>query len=156
MLDNSLGKKAEKKIKEWLDIPEDGYCFDRLKDQQTGFYGSKNICDFTLFKSPYFYYIESKSTWENRIDFSVISDYQYDNLLRKSKIENVYGVVIVLFATEKRAFILDIQDIHKVKQEGTKSLNITKIDKWSIKYREIQTIPNNRKELLDYIGEFEV
>lgn len=30
-----LGKKAEAKIREWLDRPENGYCFYRLPDQLT-------------------------------------------------------------------------------------------------------------------------
>lgn len=156
MIDNSLGKKAEKKIQEWLDRPDDGYSFDRLKDQMTGFYGSKNICDFTLFKSPYMYYIESKATWEDSFPFSMITDYQYDNLLLKSHIDSVYGLVMVLFASYQRAFILQIQDIDElIKGGGQKSLNIKKIDKWPIRYKEIETIPS-RKELLDYRGELEL
>lgn len=35
MSDSTVGKEAEKKIKEWLDRPEDGYSFDRLPDQMT-------------------------------------------------------------------------------------------------------------------------
>ena len=35
MSDDGLGKKAEQKIKEWLDRPEDGYSFDRIPDQMT-------------------------------------------------------------------------------------------------------------------------
>ena len=38
---------------------------------------------------------------------------------------------------------------------GHKSLNIKKIDKWTIPYKEIRTVPNNRKQLLDYIGDLE-
>lgn len=121
----------------------------------TGFFGSKNICDFTLFKSPNMYYIESKATWEDRFDLSRITETQYQGLIEKSKIDYVYGLVIVLFASYKRAFILDIRDIDDYKQEGNKSINIKKIDKWTIKYREIETIPNNRKSLLDYTGEIE-
>lgn len=148
---DTLGKDAERKIKEWLDRPDEGYCFDRLPDQMTGFYGSSNICDFTLFKSPYLYYIESKATWGDRFDFSMLTTNQHDRLLEKSKIENVYGYVIVLFASYKRAFIIDIQDIVYLENEKNKhSLNITKIDKWDIPYKEIRTIPNNRKKLLDY------
>lgn len=155
MIHDDLGKKAEQKIREWLDKPEQGYCLDRLPDQMTGFYGSKNICDFTLFKSPNMYYIESKATWADRFDFSMISEYQYENLLRKSKIDNVYGVVIVLFAAEQRAFIIDINEIDRLSKSGKKSLNIKRVDAWKIKYREIQTVPS-RKALLDYTGEFEV
>lgn len=155
-VDTSIGKKAEAKIKEWLDKPEEGYCFDRIPDQMTGFYGSKNICDFTLFKSPNMYYIESKATWEDRFDFSMLSSTQHDGLLEKSKIPNVYGVVIVLFAHHQRAFIIDINEIKRLEDIGKHSLNIKKIDKWGIVYTEIQTIPNSRKTFLDYTGEFAV
>lgn len=151
-VDTTLGKKAEAKIREWLDRPEEGYCFDRIPDQMTGFYGSKNICDFTLFKSPNMYYIESKATWEDRFDFNRLTQTQHDGLLAKSKISNVFGIVIILFASYKRAFIFDIRHIAKLESEGIKSLNIKKIDKWVIPYQEIQTVPS-RKQLLDYTGD---
>ena len=153
MSDSLIGKKAETKIKEWLDKPEQGYCLDRIKDQMTGMFGSKNICDFTLYLYPEMHYIESKATWEDRFDFSMISEYQYDNLLKKSKIDHVHGVIIVLFASYQRAFIIDINEIDRLSKSGKKSLNIKKIDKWQLKYKEIQTIPS-RKQLLDYTGEF--
>lgn len=154
-MNDGLGKSAENKIREWLDRPEDGYSFDRLYDQMSGLYGSKNICDFIVYKSPYMYYIESKATWEDRFDFSMISENQYEGLLKKSCIPGVYGLIIVLFASHKRAFILDISEIEKLKQVGKKSINIKKLDSWDMKYAEIQTIPNNRKKLLDYTGEIE-
>lgn len=158
MSDNTVGKKAEEKIREWLDRPEEGYSFDRIPDQMTGKWGSKNICDFTCFKSPYMYYIESKATYEDRFDFSMLSDTQYEGLLEKSKIDHVFGIVIVLFATYQRAFILDIRDIAKHKENSQKSLNIKKIDKWPdyIQYFEIATVPNKRKFYLDYIGDLPI
>lgn len=149
-MNDNLGKKAEEKIREWLDRPGDGYCFDRLPDQMTGFFGSKNICDFILFKSPNFYYIESKATWEDRFDFNRITTYQWDHLLQRSYIPGVYSYVIVLFASYKRAFILDIQDILHARQKGMKSINIKKFDTWDIPYKEILTIENSRKKFLDY------
>lgn len=157
MSDSTVGKEAEKKIKEWLARPEDGYSFDRLPDQMTGFYGSSNICDFICFKSPNMYYIESKATCNDRFDFSMLSEKQHDGLLEKSKIRNVYGFVIVLFASYKRAFVLDIREIQRLQSEGVKSLNIKKLDKkgWPCVYKEIVTIPNNRKKHLDYTGEIE-
>lgn len=150
----SVGKKAEKKIKEWLDRPEDGYSFDRIPDPIGGYFGQRNICDFICFKSPYFWYIESKATEHDRFDFSMLSEIQYYGLLEKSKISNVFGIVIVLFVTYQRAFIFDIRELEKLNQQGKKSLNIKKIDKWDIKYKEIQTIPS-RKAMLDYIGDLE-
>lgn len=154
-MSEELGKKAEKKIREWLDRPQDGYSFDRIPDQMTGQYGSKNICDFTCFRSPKMYYIESKATEADRFDFSMITDTQREGLLKKSTIRETYGWIIVLFATYQRAFVLNIQDIKWLMDNGTKSLNIKKIDNWKIPYKEIRTIPNNRKYLLDYTGEIE-
>lgn len=156
MIDTDFYKKAEAKIKEWLDRPEEGYCIDRIKDQLTGMYGSKNISDFTFFKAPNYYYIESKSTYEDRFPFSMITKYQYDEMLKKSKIANVYGLVIILFVSYQRAFILNIEDIDKLqKDKDQHSLNINKIDKWGIPYVEIQTVPS-KKTLLDYTGEWDI
>ena len=153
-MNDGLGKKAESKIKEWLDKPDQGYCFDRIPDQISGMYGSKNICDFILFKSPYMYYIESKATWNDRFDFASITDYQRDNLLKKSQISNVFGLVIVLFSTYQRAFIFNIQAIKQALDSGVKSLNIKKLSNWNISYSEIRTI-TSRKQLLDYSGDIE-
>ena len=156
VIPDDLGKKAEAKIKEWLDKPQEGYCIDRIYDQMTGFYGSRNISDFTFFKAPNYYYIESKATYEDRFEFNKISDFQYNGLLQKSKIQGVYGLVIVLFATYQRAFIFNIKDIDMLQREKDKhSLNIKKIDKWGVPYKEIQTIPS-RKHMLDYTGEFDI
>lgn len=154
-MNDNLGKSAEKKIQEWLDKPEAGYDFQRIPDQMTGFYGSSNICDFVLYKYPHHYWIESKATWESRFEFSRLTDVQYNGLLTKSTIPGVYGVVIVLFASHKRAILLDIQQIKDIIDKGKKSINIDKIDKWDFKYSEIPTISNNRKKLLDYAGKFE-
>lgn len=155
-MNDKLGKAAEAKITEWLDKPEEGYSFDRIYDQMTGFWGSSNICDFICFKSPYMYYIESKATWEDRFDFSMLSQKQHDDLRDKTKIPYVRGLVIVLYATYKRAFIFDIRDIIYIEEElHKKSINIKKLDSYNIPYAEIETIPNNRKQLLDYTGSLE-
>lgn len=151
-MSRSTGKKAEDKIRSWLDRPDYGYSFDRVPDQLGGFYGGRNICDFTCFKSPYMWYIESKETEGDRFSFSMLSDTQYYGILEKSKIENVFGVVIALFTRHQRAFIFDIRDIDKSVQDGKKSVNINKIDSWAIPYIEIPTIPS-RKQMLDYTGD---
>lgn len=156
MSNDGLGKNAEQKLKDWLDRPEDGYSFDRLYDQLSGYYmTSRNICDFICYKYPNIYYIESKATWADRFDFSMIMQHQEEGLLKKSKIPGCYGLIVVLFATYKRAFILNIKDIDDLKKSGKKSLNIKKIDKWNIPFSEIPTIPNSRKHLLDYTGDIE-
>ena len=149
-----IGKKAEQKIRQWLNRPDEGYDFNRIPDNMNGFYGSRNICDFDLYKAPNKYYIESKSTWHSRFDFSMITDYQLENMLKKSQIENVRSIVIVLFVNYQRAFIFDIRDIQEQIESGKKSVNITKIANWTIPYKEIRTIPS-RKQMLDYEGEIE-
>lgn len=149
-MSSNIGKDAEDKIKEWLDRPEEGYDFQRIPDQMTGLYGSSNICDFVFYKYPEHYWIESKATYNPRFDFSMLTSTQYNGLLDKSKIQHVHGIVIVLFVSYKRAFWIDIREIDRLNQSGKKSLNIEKIDKWDIEYKEIKTIPNNRKHLLDY------
>lgn len=152
-MNDGLGKKAEAKIKEWLNRPEEGYDFNRIPDQMTGFYGSRNICDFDLYKTPSKYYIESKATWGDNFAFSVIT--QKDDLLDKAKIKGVHSVVVILFATYQRAFVIDIREIERcITDLNQKSLNIKKYATWPIRSHEIRTIPS-RKHLLDYDGEIE-
>lgn len=175
MSDNEHGKKAEGKIRDWLTRPDEGYDFNRIPDQVTGMYGSSNICDFELYKHPYKYYIESKCTYNDNIPFSCLTNKQRDGLFLKSKIPGAYGFVIVLFQSHRRAFVFNIQDLTElidtesslaelnkrlnksetITQLKIKSLNIKKIAKWPIPYKEIRTVPNNRKEFLDYEGEIE-
>ena len=152
----TLGKKAEGKVREWLDLPESGHDFNRIPDQLSGFYGSKNICDFYMYKYPYMYYIESKASYNDNISFSMITEYQRTEMFKRSKIFGVRSIVVFLYATYKRAFILDIRDIqHQLDDpKGTKSLNIKKITKWPVPHIEIPTVPS-RKELLDYTGDLE-
>lgn len=155
MARDTIGKKAEDKIKDWIDRPEDGYSFDRIPDQMSGYFGSKNICDFICYKYPNVWYIESKATWDDRFDFCEITPTQFEGLMEKSEISHVNAVVIVLFASYKRAFMIPIQEIKKRIDSGHKSINIKKIDKWDIDFHEIETVPNNRKQLLDYTGELQ-
>lgn len=152
-MNSEYGKKAEAKIKELFDKPERGFCFDRIPDQMTGMFGSKNICDFILFKSPEMYYIESKSTWEDRWDFNQLTETQYSGLLSKSKIDHVHGVVFLLFFSYQRAFWIPIESIQTLYEKGKKSINIKSQSKWDFDYTEIITVPNSRKKLLDYSEE---
>jgi penicillin-binding protein-related factor A (putative recombinase) len=84
----------------------------------------------------------------------MLTDTQYSGLIAKSRIAHVHGLVMILFASYQRAFILDIKQIAALIQSGKKSINIDKIDKWAFAYGEVPTVPNNRKTLLDYTGDF--
>lgn len=164
MADTEHGKKAEDKIKLWLDKPELGYSFDRIPDQLSGFYMvSRNICDFTCYRYPNNHYIESKATVHDRFEFNQLTNTQRNGLRLKAEIKGCFGLVIVLFVEYKRAFIFNIKDIANINPDvddkadnktylTVKSINIKKIDKWGIPYWEIETIPS-RKEFLDYTGD---
>ena len=134
-------------------MPNEGFCFDRIPDQMNGFFGSNNICDFTLFKAPNFYYIESKASYNDNMPFNMLTDYQYDHMREKAHIAGVKSYAIFLFASYRRAFIFDILDIEKSIAEGVKSVNIKKVDRWKIPYTEIPTV-QSRKQLLDYDKDF--
>ena len=156
MADTEHGKIAEQRIRTWLDRPDQGYSFDRIPDQMSGYFMvSRNICDFICYRYPYMFYIESKATTHDRFEFSQLSDVQRMGLRAKSKIKGCFGLVIVLFVEYKRAFIFNIADLTDDTTEANlivKSLNIKKIDKWNIPYWEIETIPS-RKQILEYTGE---
>ena len=174
MAETEFGKTAEKRLFDWLNRPQDGYSMDRIYDQMTGYYMvSRNICDFHCYKYPYKYYLESKATYEDRFEFNNLTDLQRDGLRLKAEINGCFGLVTVVYAAYKRAFIFNIKDIAEfiepetpinelcyqrfhdneiISQLKIKSLNIKKIAKWTIPYWEIQTIPS-RKELLEYTGE---
>ena len=145
----NVGKKAESKIREWLDKPEEGFWLYRIPDQQTGFFGSNNPCDFFLYRMPNFYLIESKATYEDRFSFNMISPNQHEKMLKAAETSGVTSYVAVLFASYQRMFLLNIRDIAGSERVGKKSLNIKKIDKWNLPYIEVRTIPS-RKQLLDY------
>lgn len=173
MADTEHGKIAEQRLKTWLDRPQDGYSMDRIPDQMSGMYlVSRNICDFVCYKYPNIYYLESKATYADRFEFSQLTNTQRDGMLLKSQIQGCYGIVAVLFVEYKRAFLFNIKDIaefiepkiplnelnHKfhnyevISRLKIKSVNIKKIDKWTIPYWEIETIPS-RKQILEYTGE---
>jgi len=156
MADTMFGKTAEQRIRSWLDRPEDGYSFDRIPDQLSGYYMvSRNICDFVCYKYPYNYYLESKATVHDRFDFSQLTDVQRIGLRKKANIKGCYGIVVVLFVEAQRAFLINIKDIADDTPEANlivKSINIKTIDKWEIPYWEIQTIPS-RKQILEYTGD---
>ena len=164
MADTEHGKKAEERIKQWLNKPELGYSFDRIPDQMTGFYMvSRNICDFVCYRYPYNHYIESKATVHDRFEFSQLTDTQRNGLRLKSEIKGCFGLVIVLFVEYQRAFIFNIKDIADINPDvddkadnktylKVKSVNIKKVDKWEIPYWEIETIPS-RKQFLEYTGD---
>lgn len=91
----SLGKKFERNLS--AQFEEKGFCYDRLKDDMSGFKGSTNICDFTVFHKGKLFYLECKSIRHGTFNYRLLRDNQYYGLLKKSDIKDVYAGVLLWF-----------------------------------------------------------
>ena len=121
------GKKFERIIKDAFEsVP--GVSIDRVHDQTTKYKGSKNICDFIVYKEPYEYYIECKSVKGNTLPFSNITDAQWEGLLMKSEIEGVRAGVICWWIEHDRTIYIPIQELDLMRSVGIKSLRWDEID----------------------------
>ena len=78
MADN-YGKKFEKAFS--TQLKENGYCFDRLKDDMSGWKGVSNVCDFIVFHNKTLFYIECKAVHGNTFNYSLLRENQYRGLL---------------------------------------------------------------------------
>ena len=109
MTNVNRGKKFEEIIKQsFLKVPN--VSVDRLHDQMTGFkVTSANVCDFIVYKKPYEYYIECKSTYGASLPFSNITDNQWNGLLEKSKIDGVFAGIICWFINKDKTYYIPIQ-----------------------------------------------
>ena len=70
----NIGKKFENAFKESVEKVA-GVAIVRLPDQMNGYAGSKNPCDFFMYKKPCMYAIECKSVHGNRLPMTNITDY---------------------------------------------------------------------------------
>ena len=120
-MSQNRGKQFEEVIKKSFEkIPN--VSVDRLHDQTTGYLGSKNICDFIVYKKPYEYYIECKSVHGNTFPFSNITDNQFRGLLEKSKIKGVIAGLIIWFVDKDVTIFVEINDLKVAKDLGDKSI----------------------------------
>lgn len=86
---------------------DEGVCWDRLPDQVSGKIGSKNPCDFTAYKKPYYMYIECKTCQGDRLAIkSYISEHQWTTLLDKSKYPGVCAGYVVWFVNKNCIFYI--------------------------------------------------
>ena len=115
------GKQFEQIIRDAFEkVPN--VSIDRLHDQTTGYLGSKNICDFIVYREPYEYYFECKSIHGNTFPFSNVTDNQWQGLLEKSKIPGVFAGVICWWVDRDVTKFIPIQSLEWNRQNGYKSL----------------------------------
>lgn len=102
------GKQFEEVVKEsFLKLSD--VSIDRLHDQTNGFLGSKNICDFIVYRKPYEYYIECKSVHGNTLPFTNITDRQWNGLLEKSQINGVFAGILCWWVDKDVTRFIPIQ-----------------------------------------------
>lgn len=150
-MSQNRGKQFEEVIKKSFEkIPN--VSVDRLHDQTTGYLGSKNICDFIVYKKPYEYYIECKSVHGNTFPFSNITDNQYKGLLEKSKIKGVIAGLMVWWIDRDVTAFVPIQFIEWQKTLERKSLPYGLADEVEFEnWMSCITIPGKKKRVFfDY------
>ena len=139
------GKQFEQQIKESFLNCDEPISIDRLPDPSAGYAGVKNICDFIVYSYPHEYYIECKSVHGNTLNFSNITDNQWNGLQEKSQIWGVVAGVIVWFIDRDLTAYVPIQELVRLKDEGCKSLNIKHITMETVEHT---IIPGKKKRVL--------
>ena len=118
---HNYGKEFERQVKQSLEkIPNlDVY---RIPDQQSGYFGSKNLADFMVYKYPNHYYFECKTVHGNTLNFQRITQNQWQGLFQKSKIKgNVCGILCWYIEKDVTLF-LPIDFLEELKNIGQKSV----------------------------------
>lgn len=115
------GKKFEQQFLSDIRKLED-FVIIRLPDQQSGYFGSRNIADFLGYKYPLFYILECKSIKGNTFPISNLT--QYDNLISYSGHLGIRVGVILWMIDHDSVFYIPISTFKKLKEDGKKSFNI--------------------------------
>ncbi len=154
----SRGKQFEQQIRKALEAYPTSISVDRFADPMAGYAGIRNICDFVVYKMPFQYYFECKSTYGNTLNFNNITKDQWNGLDEKSKITGVYAGVIVWFIDHDLTVYVPIRQLVWLKENGRKSLNVNHladINHFAIPAKKKRVLfEYNMKRLLDYLGAF--
>ena len=117
----SRGKDFEGVVREAFENVPDTFVY-RLPDQVTYKVGSKNPCDFFVYRKPILYAIECKATNKPSLPFSNISEYQWSELLSMSRMTGVVSGVLCWWVNNDVTKFIPIQTLELLKQNGAKSI----------------------------------
>jgi len=124
----SRGKKFEQAVREAFE-KNPNISIDRLSDPTGGYLGVRNICDFIVYKYPFQLYLECKVQQGNTLNWSRISDNQWNGLLEKSKIPGVVAGVLVWFIDHDITTFVPIQELEMLRcGHGQKSLHVNHLN----------------------------
>lgn len=114
----------------------------RIPDQMTYKKGSKNPCDFFVYHKPILYAIECKATNEKSLPFRNITEFQWTELLKMSKVEGVSAGILCWWVKYDVTAFIPIQFLEILKQNGAKSLRYDATDN-----ENIIVIPGRKKRI---------
>lgn len=118
----SKGKEFEGIVK--AAAVQAGFATLRLYDTTNGFAGVNNPCDFVIYKRPYNYYIECKSTQTGTLNFAAIRENQWEKL---GKLKNFDGAVcgfLIWFIKNQQVIFVPYDTAAKLRAKGHKSLSV--------------------------------
>lgn len=138
MATQSKGKKFEQQIREDFEKVLN-VSIDRLPDQTMRYRGATNVSDFIVYKEPYEYYIECKTTKGASLSFNNIKDGQWDKLPPKSEIQGVFAGILCWFYDKDVTKFIPIQLLQDMRDKGLKSV------RYDIESDEVVTLKGKKK-----------
>lgn len=134
----NVGKRFEKNFKD--SVPKDIFVY-RLKDGSAAWdngdktrFQATNICDFMLYKKPYIFLLELKSTKNKNLPFSNIKEHQRKELLKASNYNGVICGLLIEFSSLNAVYFIEISRFQKFfNSTSRKSLPIDYVIKNGIK-----------------------
>lgn len=121
------GKQFEDVIKKSFEKVDNCY-IQRLYDPGFGYSGIRNFSDFFVFYQGNLIFIECKSVEGNTLNFSRITENQFDGLKSVSKRKNIAAGILVWFKDKDFTCFIPIKELIKAKEIGLKSISFSSID----------------------------
>ena len=143
------GKSFENEIRKQLKMVS-GVSVDRIHDQTTGFYGSKNICDIIAYRYPNEFYFECKTVHGNVLPFKNISDKQWEGLVEKSTKLGVFAGIICWWVDKDITAFIPIELLYVFRLHGKKSIRYDCDYNLFGAYRILQIKGKKRRVFFDY------
>ena len=138
------GKDFEHQIEKGLKQIDDIEVY-RIPDQMTYMTGSKNPCDYFVYKCPTLFAIECKSVHGNTLPFSNISEFQWSELLRMSRVTGIVACVLCWFVDRDCTKFIPIEVLEELRQSGKKSI------RYDCEDVRVLDIPGKKRRILwDY------
>ena len=132
------GKRFETNFKN--SVPKDTYIY-RLKDGSASWdkgtrtrFQAKNICDFILYKKPYLFLLELKSTKGKNLPNSNVKTNQLEGLLEASKYDGIICGIVIEFSEQNATYFIEISQYKRfLKNMSRKSLPLDYVAKNGVK-----------------------